>query len=80
MFCPKINSECRTDCVFYTSSGCLIAHHYRAGVKATDATLLMLEQMKPVFLELYGLPEELKQQFPDDLRKLLDDVCRNLDE
>lgn len=76
VFCPIIRENCRNDCQFFIEGKCLIHQFMMFQVKYFMLAEDMVRPIIPILRQIYGLPDEVKDQFPDDLRQQIEDILK----
>ncbi|MBA7713185.1 hypothetical protein ES703_122185 [subsurface metagenome] len=76
IFCPIIKKSCRDDCQFFIKGNCLVYQFMMAQVKSFMLAEGMMKPMIPILRQIYGLPEEVKDQFPDNLKQQIEDILK----
>lgn len=76
-FCPLIKSACSSDCRLGLDGHCLVAEFLKSQIEAMTLSTKMVQQLMPALRRLYDLPEEAKEQLPEDLRQQIDDIFKN---
>lgn len=72
MNCPHLKAlPCDPECIFRTGDKCLQAEYYKAYIMSSEQAMAMFKQIFPI---LASLPPEVREQFPEELRKQIEDM------
>ena len=73
--CPTMGRICIPDCQFYFNGECLVAEYYKIIIKSTKISLEMFQPMlKNLLRDMIGLPPEIKDELPENIRKQIEDI------
>lgn len=81
-WCPWVKGECDSWCRFRPEGKCLIVEFLEFQIIQAKITMGWAKQMVPMFevmRKMYRLPEEVKEQLPEDLKGQIEDIFRNLE-
>lgn len=73
-FCPFIKKNCKQNCQFLINGKCLVFEFMLVQVKSFTLAEGMFKPMMAILHQIYGLPEEVKDQLPDNIKQQIEDI------